>query len=374
MLARELTGANGGVIALAYFLVLPYAAIASRAFQPDPLMVASIVAAWWAMLRWQRQPGWQRAVLAGLLGGWAIFVKAVAVFFIGGAWVGLLLAGLGLRGILRSRQVWLMALLTVLPYACFHVYGVYINGQLESQFSLRFFPQLWIDPVYYLRWNGLISHVVGFEFFLASVLGIFVVRDRVGRAMLIGILVGYFLYGLALPYHISTHDYYQEPLVPLVALGLAGGLSVLLRSMRGPRWLINALFVGVLLFAVAIKAWDVRVTLKRDDYRGEAAYWQKLGQVLGQDSQVVGLLHDYGYRLAYWGWISSTNWMTSGDFNLRALAGQNLDTDQIFAEQTQGKDYFVVTLLGELDNQPELKKLLTKGYAVYKQSDDYIIF
>ncbi len=374
LLALDLVGAVGALVALAYYVILPYAAVASRAFQPDPLLVASIVTAWWAMLRWYRRPTWSRAVAAGLLAGWAIFVKSVAVFFIGPAWLGLLLAGLGFRRTIRTPQVYVMALLTVLPYAGFHIYGVYITGLLESQFSLRFFPQLWPDPVFYLRWNGMITRVTGFEFFLAAVLGLFTVRDRAGRAMLLAVLAGYFLYGMALPYHISTHDYYQEPLVPLVALGLAAGMDVLTRALRGPRWLVLAAFLAVLAFAVTIKAWDVRVTLKRDDYRGEAVYWQKLGQTIGQDSAVIGLLHDYGYRLAYWGWISSTNWMTTGDINLRELAGQSFDIQQVFEEQTRGKDYFVVTLMDEFDSQGELKKLLTQNYAVYKQSDDYIIF
>ncbi len=118
----------------------------------------------------------------------------------------------------------------------------------------------------------------------------------------------------------------------------------------------------------------MRVTLKRNDYRTEAIIWQKLGASLGEGSKVVGLLHDYGARLSYWGWMIPTNWMTSGDMRYRELAGQTFDFDQLFTETTAGKEYFVVTLFGEYDSQPALKSKLENGYPVYEKTNDYIIF
>ena len=44
-----------------------------------------------------------------------------------------------------------------------------------------------------------------------------------------------------------------------------------------------------------------------------------------------------------------------------------------FQKKTKGKDYFVVTLLQELERQPKLQNLLSE-YAVREQSDDYIIY
>ena len=159
--------------------------------------------------------------MAGLLSGLAILCKSVAVFFVGGAWVGLILSRQGLVKSLKDPKVWVLAILTILPYGIFHVYGVYISGLLESQFKLRFFPQLWLDPVFYLRWKGLIASTVGFEWFLVALMSIFLVREKTHRGLVIGLLLGYFAYGLTLSYHISTHDYYHLPLIPVVAIGLA---------------------------------------------------------------------------------------------------------------------------------------------------------
>lgn len=373
-LAKNLTGPNGGVIALGFFLILPYGALASRAFQPDPLMVSAIILSWWAADRWRRAPGWRNAVLAGMLAGFAIFVKSVAVFFVAGGLAGLVLASLGWKNVWKNKQVWLMAALAVLPYALFHIYGVYITGLLQGQFSLRFFPQLWIDPVFYLRWNGEISSVVDFELFLAALIGVFLMREKAGRWLLIGAWIGYVLFSLALPYHAMTHDYYQLPIIPLVALGLAALIARLLNFLQGPRLMASLGVLAVLLFWTTIKAWDVRVNLKRMDYRGEPAIWQDLGKKLGPDSHVLALTQDYGYRLGYWGWITPTNWMYSGDFTVREMSGMEFDHEKIFFEQTEGKDYFLVTQFSEFEAQADLKDLLYANYPLIEDTDDYLIF
>ena len=43
-------------------------------------------------------------------------------------------------------------------------------------------------------------------------------------------------------------------------------------------------------------------------------------------------------------------------------------------ERTTGKQFFVVTLFNQFDQQPELKEFLYENYPIYDQSDDYIIF
>ena len=374
LLAKDIAGPDGGLVALAYMLFLPYGTIASRSFQPDPLMTAMLAASLWCMTRWHRSRRWRWVAAAGLLGGLTILVKAVSVFFIGAAWLGLTLSSLGFRQALRDRQVWLLAGLILLPYALFHVYGVYINGELASQYSQRFFPQLWLDPVHYLQWKGAIAGTVGFEWFLTALVSIFLVQAKALRGLLTGVWAGYGAYGMFFSYHIATHDYYQLPLIPLVALGLGVGAGFVLPRLQGRRVFLFPLAAAALAFAIVTQAWDVRVQLKRDDYRPEAGYWQRLGQELGQGATVVGLTHDYGYRLAYWGWVNSTAWMTSGDYNLRALGGAEIDTEAAFEEAVAGKDYFIVTLLGEWERQPKLRALLERRYPLLETETDALVF
>jgi 4-amino-4-deoxy-L-arabinose transferase-like glycosyltransferase len=373
-LAKELSGRWAALITLAYFLILPFGAIASRAFQPDPLLTALIVIAWWAMVRWQKQKTWPRLIAAGLLAGLAIFVKSTAVFFVGPAWVALILVEVGIRKALFSRQVWAALILTLLPYGLFMIYGLFISGQLVSQFSLRFFPSLWFDPIWYLQWNGEIRSTVGFEWFLIALVGTAVIKNRTYRTLFLAVWLGYFLYGLTLPYHIYTHDYYQEPLIPLVALGLSGAAGAVFDHIPSPRWLSAAVITLVVVFATTILAWDVRVSLARATYTNEVIFWQKLGDHLGHDRKVIGLTQDYGYRLSYYGWVENTNFLTSGDINYRELGGIQIDEETAFKSAVAGKDIFVVTLFSELDRQPKIKSILYNGYPILEQKSDYVIF
>ena len=373
-LAIELSGGWAALIALAYFLILPFGAIASRAFQPDPLLTAAIVIAWWAMVRWQKQKTWPRLLAAGILAGLAIFVKTTAVFFIGPAWMALILGDMGIKKAFLNRQVWAATLLTVLPYGIFLYYGLVISGKLVSQFSLRFFPSLWFDPVWYLQWNGQIRSTIGFEWFLIALVGTAVIKNKLYRFMFLAVWVGYFMYGLTLPFHIYTHDYYQEPLIPLVALGLSGAVWAVFEHLPSPRWLSAAVITVVVAFAMTILAWDVRVSLAKVTFTNEVIFWQKLGNHLGHDRKVVGLTQDYGYRLSYYGWVENTNFMTSNDYNYRELGGAQIDEVETFKSATAGKDIFIVTLFSELDRQPKIKSLLYNYFPILEQKSDYIIF
>ena len=53
---------------------------------------------------------------------------------------------------------------------------------------------------------------------------------------------------------------------------------------------------------------------------------------------------DYGYRLAYWGWVSGSYWPSTMDTSLRTMAGQSSPVfASEFANRTAGMDEFVIT-------------------------------
>lgn len=374
-LARDMTSVDGAIIALGFYLFLPFAVVASRSFQPDPLMVMWIIISWWTFYRWEQSPTWKRAILAGIAAGMALLTKNVAVFFLLPSYVAALLVGRGLKKTLRDPQAWVVAGLAALPMIIYTLYGLWVL-KLGQQFEGRFFPELLKDPAHYIKWLNEVLKIMSFPTLLAALVGMFIFEKPVQRAFGIALWVGYGIYGLLFPYHFLTHSYYHLPLIPVVALSLAAvsapvfAWTANLKLNAG----LTGLLLGVLAFGLAYQLWNTRIEMF-EDYRHEPAYWQAVGDVVGHKTKVVALSQDYSNRIAYYGWVDALNWPGVGHFNYRELrGGKPVEFDEWFAEYSAGMDYFLVTRIKELDRQPELKDALYNGYTIYAEGDGYIVF
>ena len=377
LLSSAMTSPDGGVLATAYYLFIPFGIIASRSFQPDPLMVMLIVLALWAVYYWYRKPTWKSAILAGVLAGLAMFVKAVALFPILFALAAFFLVSKGFKNSIKDPQVWLIAGLSVLPMLAYTLYGVYIMGSMESQFLGRFFPEMWRDLGFYFQWEDMATGIVGYGPVFLALLGTLLFSNWGLRAMGIGLWVGYFLFGMTFPYHFTTHSYYHLPLIPIVAITLAPVGALLLKPLADlkPKIIFRIAVVGILAAAIVIKAWDVRLDLAREDFRHEPAHWANIGDVLDHNPSVVGLVHDYGNRLTYFGWLTPKLWPPLGQQNIRNLQGKPpIEVKEWFDERAGNKDFFPVTMKNQFEKQPELKKLLEDNFPVYGEGDGYLIY
>lgn len=375
LLIREFASTSAAMIGTIFFVFVPFGVVASRAFMPDPLMVCLIVFSLWALFRWQNTSSWKWAIAFGILAGAALFVKNLSAFIIVGGFAGVILGARGLKRSLRDGQVWTMGGLLVLPVSIYTLYGIFKLG-LAGQFALRFFPNMWIDPAFYFRWAFIVNANIGWTAVLLAILSIFLADPKRERPLLVGLWIGYFLFGMTFSYYFFTHDYYQLSFIPVVALSMAPGLRLFFERFFEysggifPRLVLAA----VVLVGIAVPAWYARQEIVKPNYYNEPKFWAEIGDKLGHDGGVIGLTQDYGYRLAYWGWQYADNWFTSADIGLRYRAGQNVDLMKTFKHDTDGKKYFLVTMFGELDNQPTVKNLLYKNYPIYSQTDEYIIF
>ena len=376
LLIREFASTGAAMIGMLYYLFVPFGVIASRAFMPDPLMVCLIIFTLWALFRWQNTSRWKWAIAFGLLAGATLLVKNLSAFFVVGGFAGVILGARGLKRAIRDPQVWTMGVLLVLPVAIYTLYGIVKLG-MAGQFSLRFFPKMWIDPAFYFRWAFTVNANIGWAAVLLAALSIFLADPQRERPMLVGLWVGYLLFGFAFSYHFFTHDYYQLPLIPLVAISMAPALRLFFERFfeRSPGLFARLALTVIVLIGIAIPAWYSRDQIVNADYFNEPKFWATIGDKLGHTTDdVVGLTQDYGYRLAYWGWQGSYAWFTSADIGLRYLAGQNVDLMKNFQQDTAGRKYFLVTMFSELDNEPAVKDLLNKNYPIYAQTSEYVIF
>jgi hypothetical protein len=384
LLARDLFSKDGALFAIAFYLFLPYSVFASRSFQPDPLMVALIVGFWWAVNRWaknltpypspKRRGEWKWVILASLLGGFAIFFQLIAAFFIIGGALGATLGRASLRDLVCNKQVWAMAMLGFLPGAAWVAYGL-SRGFLGQQFGGRFMPELFLSPSFYLGWAEMIGNVLGMPTFALALLGLLLVNDKPTRALLLGLWGAYLAFAIFFNYHISTHDYYSLPLIPIAALALtplADAVLVRMTEAASTSRVKRILTTSVLTLSLFAVMWTSRVALKSTDYRPEAAFWEQMGETV-RGYRVVALTQEYGLPLAYWGWMGAANWPDSSDIEYHAMRGGGATFEKYFERLTKNKDLFLVTDLADLKRQPDLQARLSQ-FTIFAEGEGYVIY
>jgi hypothetical protein len=374
LLAKELTSHDGAIIGTVVYLFLPFSVIASRTFQPDPLIYALILFSWWLMYRWTKRETWGLAIGTGILGGTAILAKGLVVFIVLGGFIGLMMS-IGFKKCIRKLQFWVMGIITVLPTVLFIFYGIFTNSGLGKQLSLRFFPNLWIDPTFYIRWAGKIEEIAGLAMLMLGLVGIFLFKEWKKRALIIGFWFGYGLFAFLLAYYASTHNLGLIPVIALSIAPLAELVSNRISEIHlSTFW--NVTFYIVLAMGFLINIWDIRQVFHKVNYRSEVLFWENIGEVVGHNTSVVALTQDYGYRLEIWGWVKpAAYWPYTGDAAIRQLAGYAPPEFQAqFAELTDGKQYFLVTDLPELGRQPVLSEWLYAHFPIFRLGAGYVVF
>jgi len=338
-------------------------------------MVMLIIIFWWAVFQWANHPkSYKWAIIAGLFGGFAIYVKFVAAFFVIAGGLGSIFKREPILETIRRPQVYVMTALGILPGAAYAIYGVWIAGYLGQQFDGRFIPSLFLSPSYYFGWIEMLNNVIGSIALTLGLIGLFFF-DNERRRVLLGLWAGYALFGIFFNYHISSHDYYSLPLIPIVALSLApladsflAQLSTLTTTQSARITIYCFLFFGVCTSLL-----NTRAEMKSVDYRPQAQMWAEVGEKIG-DKNTAGLTQDYGSRLAYWGWKNITSWPTYGDLIYHDdLRGAKADFEGQFESIALKKELFVVTDFDELNRQPLLKEKLAT-FAIFAKSDDYVIY
>ena len=368
-LMRRAVSPWAALIGLAYYLVLPFSVEVSRSFQPDPLMTSAFVIGIYFLYRWSEEQIWKWAILAGIFLGFATFVKIVIAFFVGAAAIALVLFTLK-KDFWKSKQVWVMAAIMVLPALLFYVL---LNQGRSTEYFFSWtvsLIKLISGSDFYTKWLAFIGSLFGFTMIFLSIAGGFLATPRL-RWLLISLWIGYLLYGLTLPFQMYTHSYYHIQLIPIVALGLAAALNPLIESAAVQSVAGRAGFIAVIVAVIGFQSWVSRSVLVADSFRHEPAFWQQVGEAIPTDAKVVGLTQDYGFRLMLYGWRKVTLWPYSTE--LAEVRNGKVDFANRFDELTVGRDYFLVTAFGQLDKQPSLKKILD-AYPIAIEGNGFILY
>ncbi len=376
LIAKKLTSFDGALVSTGVFLLLPYGVTASRSFQPDPLMVTWTIWTVYSLLMWAEKRTWAWSILAGFCGGVAVLIKVFAVFVIAVVAILTVLSNISFKSALKNVRVWSMAFVMIAIPSAYYIFQV---GGLAPGYIREWtvsFGELWISPSFYIRWMNFLHSLFDLTVVFGAFLGLFFLQGP-GRFSLLGWWSGYLLIGLSVPSLIITHDYYNLSLIPVLAVSLAPIGELIFQKFRQQEKPGQLLLAALLVIAIGFSLWLKRNDLVALDYREEVKGWVKMGKELPQDARIIGITHDYNTRIGYYGWAAVSPWPLAGGEEMHVLSGGNIAMDDpswkdVFYEKTQGYDYFLVTKMGELDQQPVLKEILSQypfidgeGYLLY---------
>jgi 4-amino-4-deoxy-L-arabinose transferase-like glycosyltransferase len=376
-LARRMTSIWGAIVALIYYLFLPLSVIASRSFQPDPFVTMLLILALWGIYRWNENRTWRWAIAAGVLAGITLFIKITAFYFLFPAVVLLLLTSRKFRDLVRDRQAWVVAILTIsLPMFYYLISSGERSTGYFSYWSLSFIENLILTPRFYVLWLKQMDKLLNLAIVITGLIGIVLLPKTYQRMFILGLWIGYFFYGLAFPFQIYTHEYYSLMFVPGIALSIAPVGDLILNQVSKQSLAWKGFLIAAILLGVGYHSWINYSGMIGIDYRQEILGWQKIGRELPDDGDIIALTHDYGFRLDYYGWRHVQNWPTITDLEMLALRDEYSSPifEEFFDKEIAGMEYFLITLMGEFDSQPMLKSMLYDNFEVYAETDAYIIF
>ena len=381
-LMRRVASPWAALIALAYYFVLPFSVQVSRSFQPDPLMTSAFVIGVYFLYRWSEDNSpllsgeglgakltWKWALLAAVFLGFATFVKIVIAFMVGAAAIALVLFTLG-KDFWKSKQVWAMAAIMVMPALLFYVL---LNQGRSTEYFFAWtvaLMKLITSTDFYTKWLAFLGTLFGLTVVFLGIAGALIAPARM-RWLLVSLWIGYLLYGLTLPFQMYTHSYYHIQLIPLIALGLAVVLNPLTEYVSSIGGVGRVGFITLAVAVIGYQAYAARSVLVAEDFHHEPAFWSEVGEAFPSDAKVIALTQDYGYRLMMYGWRQVELWPLATGLSETRNPDKNNAED--FDELTAGMDYFLVTAFGQLDKQPELKKILDT-YSIAIQGEGYVLY
>jgi hypothetical protein len=387
--AAQLLSAAAALGALAYFLFLPYGIVASQSFQPEALMLACMLAGWNALLEYHRRPSWRRLVLAGLIASLAILVKPVSVFSIAALHAALLDRNQSFWRGMRRADSWLLPAVILLPSALYYLPNMLGGGRLSGQADLSFQPELLATWDFWQHWKKMLFRATGdAPTLMAAAVGVLLARAGRARRSLIALWLSYLVYGMVFTYHISSHDYYQLPVLPVIGLSLAALVERLrwITRPRGTQLLRRRIGIAAraaMGMAALGLSYGVFEVIERDAFPrthrepSTESVYREIGRQVQHSLHVVYLTPDaYGGPLMFYGELSGWYWPTRRDIHNAAKRGKGpFDPERrLDTLRSQQAEYFVSTPAAELQTQRKLRTLLRQNFAVTADTPDYTIF
>ena len=275
--------------------------------------------------------------------------------------------------------------------------------QIPGNFRISVLPSFYFKLHYWGGWFYQAVDAVGYAPLSLALLGLPLLRNHLAKALILGLMAGYVLFGLVYTYPIGIAGYYHLQLVIIVALALAplGETFMNLFWQSSRQWQRRVPILAVLLLLIVFNQSDIRDNLNSYRQYESPEIAQEIGEAVRHSGKVVYLAPYYGKPLEYYSEISGTYWpeqtvnwdwineKTSGiiapeesswlrrihKWLTRDIETRQLSIAERFAALSFVPEYFIVTDFRRFNRyHQDTKAYLAEHATLLKQTQHYLIY
>jgi hypothetical protein len=279
---------------------------------------------------------------------------------------------------LREPRVMVFVAVSVLPAVLYYGHGVVVARHFGWKFAESFRPYLFLHAEFWRGWRDLALAAVGYTMLVGSLLGAALLRAGLARAIIVGLVAGYFAFGLCFNMHIHTHGYYHAQLIPIVAIAAAPLFVAIVERLSlvvlGWHWWLPA--ASVLVLGAYAGAHEVRDRLSSPTLYESPTIARQIGDVVHHSSRVVFLSRYYGQPLEYHGELAGAYWPRRITYYLeRQATDEELSIEERLRRLRFVPEYFVITAFDEYrKNHADLRQYLLSHCVPVAQAPEYLIY
>jgi 4-amino-4-deoxy-L-arabinose transferase-like glycosyltransferase len=375
-IARILLSVDAALLAVGYYLFVPMGIIISRSFQPDSLMMMMFLISLYCIILYFERPSWSWLLLAGSITGITLLLRPLVLFALFCTFIALSIYKKEPGISFINRRFLVFCVLSLVFPIVFYGYGIYLGKFLQGQADLSFRPYLLPRLEFWLGWFNNGADVAEHSALISALFGFFFLRKSIARILVIGLTVGYFIFGVIFTFHIHTHPYYHIQLFPIMGICAASFLLSVGNTVRkltsGNWWMPVA---ASMLFALYFSYSDVRSTLYTQVFENPTLD-KEIGEIVGHSSRTVFVAYHYGLPLEYYGEFSGLPWPVSIDDPFyRQPDARELSVQERLDALGFTPEYFVITNF-ELYNRKhqDLQIYLERECSTHLETAGYLIY
>lgn len=352
LIGSKLSGSFVGFLAAVFMAVLPFNVYYSRVILPEPLMITTVLASYWYLIRMSESIGAKKRLylfLSTILFAIAILVKPFAIFFalphaaiVFRSWA---------KGELHTLDIILFSILGFTPFIWWRQHillyptGIPASDWLVNSTGIRFRPA-WFRWLFSERIGKLILGVYGTTFLT---LGVIAKPKNEGLAYWLW-AIGIILYFSVIAGGNVQHDYYQAIIIPFICFLLAKGAHLMLSLSKTTYSRFLTIMMTITIFAamISLSWYDVKGYYQINNWPIVEAGIE-VDKIIPKDSKVIA---PYNGDTAFLYQTKRSGWPLGYDIE-----------DKI----AKGADYYVSV------SYDDEARDLEKKYTLVKKTDNYII-